>query len=66
MGTDSNGFIREGQNQTKLKPAVARNEQERTNFLAQAPRFIRKVRERHENVTAQLADLTGPLPGPVK
>lgn len=46
--------------------AAARNEHERTNFLAQGARFIRKVRERHENVTAQLADLTSPLPGPVK
>ena len=46
--------------------AVARNEQERTNLVAQATRFIRRVRERHENVTAQLADLTSPLPGPAK
>ena len=46
--------------------AAARNEHERTNFLAQGARFIRKVRERHENVTAQLADFTSPLPGPVK
>jgi hypothetical protein len=45
---------------------AARNEQERTNFLAQATRFVRKVQERHENVTAQLVDLAGPLPGPVK
>jgi len=44
--------------------SAARNEQERTNFLAQATRFIRKVQERHENVTAGLADLTRPLPGP--
>jgi len=42
--------------------AAARNEQERTNFLAQATRFIRKVQERHENVTAQLDDLARPLP----
>ena len=46
--------------------AAARNEQERTNFLAQATRFIRKVQERHANVTAQLGDFTGPLSGPVK
>jgi spore coat protein CotH len=46
--------------------AAARHEQERTNFLAQATRFIRNVQERHENVTAQLADIAGPLPGPVK
>ena len=46
--------------------AAARDDQERTNFLAQATRFIRKVQERHENVTGQLADFTKPLPGPVK
>jgi hypothetical protein len=44
--------------------AAARNEQERTNFIAQATRFIRKVRERHENVTAQLADLPNAVPEP--
>ena len=46
--------------------AAARNEQERTNFLAQATRFVRKVQERHENVSAQIVNLAGPLPGPVK
>jgi spore coat protein H len=37
--------------------AAARNEQERTNFVAQAARFNRKVKERHDGVTAQLAEL---------
>ncbi len=48
---------------TRLASA-ARSEPERTNFLAQATRFVRKVQERHANVTAQLGDLTKPLPGP--
>jgi spore coat protein CotH len=37
--------------------AAARNEQERTNFVAQAARFNRKVKERHDSVTAQLTEL---------
>jgi hypothetical protein len=45
---------------------AARNEQERTNLVGQGARFIRKVQERHANVTAQLSDLEKALPGPVK
>ena len=37
--------------------AAARNEQERSNFVARATRFNRKVKERHDNVTGQLAEL---------
>ena len=33
---------------------ATRNEQERSNFVAQAARFVRKVKERHENVTLQV------------
>jgi spore coat protein CotH len=46
--------------------AAARNEQERTNFLAHATRFIRKVQERYEDVTGQLDGLPGAHPNPVK
>lgn len=46
--------------------SAARNEQERSNFVAQATRFIRKVGERHENVTAQLAELRNTGAEPAK
>jgi len=37
--------------------AAARSEQERSNFVARAGRFFRKVEERHANVTAELERL---------